>query len=83
MMEDEKIVIGKFVLLKPPPDTCQVCAVDHAKEDPHDQTSLYYQMWFYEKHGRWPTWADAIAHCSEELQKAWEEELKLRGVWEK
>lgn len=60
------------------PDVCQECAVKHDPEMPHDQTSLYYQYKFYSQHGRWPTWDDALAHCSPELQQAWKQ--SLRGV---
>lgn len=70
-----------FSLLKPAPDKCQECAVDHLPEQPHNRDSLYYQFVFFLKHGRHPTWADAIAHCTADLQRAWKEELKLRGAW--
>lgn len=68
-----------------PPDTsdgkCGECAVKHEPSDPHDAHSLAYQYMFRSKHGRWPTWADAIAHCSPETQAAWRTELEARGVW--
>ncbi len=67
-------------LLPPPGDKCQICAVDHAWDQPHNQQSLYYQMRFYSEHGRWPTWTDAMAHCTEEVKKVWREQLiKLMG----
>lgn len=62
------------------PGVCQACAVDHPPEQPHNQQSLYWQYHFYGEHGRWPTWADAMAHCSEEIQTAWRQELAARGV---
>ena len=62
------------------PDVCQECAVKHDPEMPHNQQSLYYQYKFYQKHGRWPTWEDALAHCSTEMQDAWKESLKKRGI---
>lgn len=61
-------------------DVCQECAVDHAPEMPHNQESLYYQYNFYQEHGRWPTWEDAIAHCSAEIQVAWKGALKKKGI---
>lgn len=54
------------MLLGPPPDKCQECAVDHPWDEPHNQQSMYYQMQFHAKHGRWPTWSDAMAHCTDE-----------------
>ena len=56
-------------LLPPPPDKCQQCAVGHVKEAPHNAQSLYYQYWFKKQHGRWPTWEDAMEHCSEAVKK--------------
>lgn len=74
---------GFFMLLKPADDKCQECGVAHFPEQPHNKDSMYYQIKFEMEHGRPPTWADAIAHCTKELQTAWKEELILRGVWEK
>lgn len=39
-------------LLPPPKGTCPECAVKHSAEMPHDQQSLYYQYYFYNKHGQ-------------------------------
>ena len=73
--------LKNMTLLPPAEDKCQECAVKHKPEDPHDATSLYYQYGFYKKHGRWPRWKDAIAHCAEEVKTAWTAELKKRGLW--
>jgi len=73
--EETPIEGGGAYLLPAAPDTCQWCAVDHAPEAPHNQQSLYYQMKFNAIHGRWPTWSDAMAHCTPELQAAWRERL--------
>jgi hypothetical protein len=43
-------------------------AVDHPVEHPHNKDSLYYQFRFHGVHGRWPTWEDAMAHCSEKVK---------------
>ena len=64
-----------FTLLGPPPDKCQVCAADHAHDQPHNQESLYYQMAFHAEHGRWPTWTDAMAHCCDEVKLHWRVQL--------
>lgn len=71
------------MLLPAKPGTCPICAVEHASEDPHNAQSIYYQYWFYKRYQRWPTWADAIAHCGEETRKAWESALRDREVWTK
>ena len=68
-------------MLPAPADKCAVCAVDHSPTQPHNQQSLFFQYWFYGHHGRWPTWADAIAHCSESLQKAWRAQLESLSAW--
>lgn len=59
------------VILPCAPDVCQECGVDHAHDQPHNQQSLTYQMRFHGTHGRWPTWSDAMAHCSDDVKAAW------------
>ena len=71
-----------FRLLRPGPGLCDVCAVKHPPEEPHNRDSLHYQYWFYARNGRWPVWMDAIAHCDAETRAAWEEELRRAGVWQ-
>jgi hypothetical protein len=68
-------------IMPAPPGTCPECAVDHPPELPHNQQSLRYQYTFYAQHGRWPTWADAVAHCSPEMQAAWKQALINFGAW--
>ncbi len=67
-------------LLPAAPGTCPECAVAHRPEDPHNAQSLSYQYSFYGQHGRWPTWTDAMAHCTEEMRARWIEELRKMGV---
>ncbi len=62
------------------PDVCQECAVKHGPSMPHNRQSLYYQYHFYAQHGRWPTWADAMAHCTEDVKAIWTDELKRHGL---
>lgn len=68
-----------------PPDTrdgkCPQCAVKHDLGQPHNAQSLAYQYDFRARKGRWPTWADAVAHCSPEVKAAWKAELTTRGAW--
>ena len=63
-----------------PPGTCPECAVAHDPEMPHDQQSLTYQYKFFDKHGRWATWEDAMEHCADEIKEAWAEALKEHGI---
>ncbi len=60
--------------------TCPECAVKHDSEQPHNRDSLVYQYKFYDKHGRWPTWEDAMAHCPDTIKEMWKRELTARGV---
>jgi len=71
-MKVRHIDIAKEGKLMPcAPDACQECAKKHAPEMPHNQQSLYYQYKFYQQHGRFPTWDDAVAHCAVEVKVAW------------
>jgi hypothetical protein len=63
-----------------PPGTCPECAVTHEPEQPHDCHSLAYQYKYYDRHGRFPTWADAMAHCPPEVKAFWSEALREKGV---
>lgn len=71
---------GMVMIGKVPEGTCPECAVKHDPSQPHNRDSLVYQYKFYDKHGRWPTWRDAMAHCSEEVKQLWTEALEERGV---
>ena len=68
-------------LMPPRPGLCAVCAGNHQPEEPHNAQSLYWGVAFKADTGRAPTWADAIAHCSEPVQAAWKAELKKRKAW--
>lgn len=46
------------------PGACEQCGVSHASGAPHAKQTLHYQYWFFGKHGRWPSWEDAMAHCT-------------------
>lgn len=67
--------VTPFGILPPLPGLCQICGRAHEAEEPHDNQQLYYQYAFYGANGRWPTWADAIAHCTPALQALWRERL--------
>lgn len=69
-----------FKLLPAKPGTCEQYATAHDPAFPHNQQSITYQYWFYGEHGRWPTWADAMAHCEPRLRDDWAAALKKRGI---
>jgi hypothetical protein len=71
-----------MMLLPPKPGTCPACATAHEPRLPHNAESLYYQYRFYGIRGRWPTWADAAAHCTEKMRDDWRKKLEeLGGKW--
>jgi len=80
-MEVKTFGIQNMMLGSPADHLCQVCAGNHKADDPHDCNSLFYQYAFYKEYSRWPTWKDAVAHCSEGTQKLWENELRGLGLW--
>ena len=63
------------------PGTCQVCAAKHDASEPHNAQSLPYQMWFKSTYGRDVTWADAMAHCSDDIQEQWIKLLNEKKAW--
>lgn len=70
------------MLLMPPREgTCPVCATEHDPAEPHNADSLYYQYRFYGLRGRWPTWADAVAHCTPEMRDGWRWQLRAIAAW--
>lgn len=71
---------GIVMLNRTPPGTCPMCAVEHDPEMPHNRDSLAYQYKFYDQHGRFPSWADAMAHCDQAMKEAWTAALEARGI---
>lgn len=71
---------GMMMLGKTPDGTCPECAVAHDPRMPHNQQSLTYQYHFYDKNGRWPTWEDAMAHCTKTVQDFWKVALREKGI---
>lgn len=78
---DTKRDIVQFGLMPPHPGTCAVCGVKHEPSQPHNAQSMYYQYAFYGEHGRWPTWADAIAHCDGITRDMWKDILTEKNAW--
>lgn len=71
---------GMMIMGRVPEGACPMCAVKHDPSFPHNLQSLAYQYKFYDQEGRWPTWEDAMAHCTPEMQQEWKEALRERGV---
>ncbi len=76
-MSKELPYLGPWSLLPTAPGTCPECAVKHEPKQPHNAESLHYQYYFYGQHGRWPTWDDALAHCSEQVKAWWKPRLEM------
>jgi hypothetical protein len=66
---------GSFKMLPGPDGSCEWCHVKHDPSQPHNKQSLAYQMKFNQIHGRYPTWTDAMAHCSEDIKVKWKKHL--------
>lgn len=69
-----------FTMLHTKPGTCPECGVAHDPNQPHNRDSLTYMYRFFDKHGRFPSWADAMAHCSADVKAFWRAQLTARGV---
>lgn len=81
-MENKMLDIGggMQLLTNVPEGTCPECALKHDPKQPHNQQSLFYQYKFYGQHKRWPTWKDAMEHCSDEVKEFWIRELSEQGI---
>lgn len=69
-----------MTLLPPHPDACQVCAVRHAPEEPHNPQSLYWATKCQMEGKPQPTWEEALAHCAPEVRERWVAALAEHGV---
>jgi hypothetical protein len=72
--------MANFTLMPAKEGTCPECATVHPADYPHNQQSIYWQYHFYGRNGRFPTWADAMAHCTDEMKAFWKKALADRGV---
>jgi len=79
-MDFKEFGFDKVMILPPMKGTCPECAAKHEPDWPHNRDSLYYQIRFYQKNGRMPTWGDAMAHCSEDMKRVCREVLTKHGV---
>lgn len=74
------IDLNDYSVDPPKPGACPICATVHDPAMPHNRNSLYYQMQFRRKYGRYPTWEDAMWHCDEQTKRIWRAKLSMRGV---
>lgn len=68
-MKEKKIPFD-FINLPQKKGTCSECGTKHYKYAPHEMESIYYHVTFFRQNGRYPTWDDATAHCSDAMKKA-------------
>jgi hypothetical protein len=73
--------LAPWMLLPAEQGKCPECGVAHSPDMPHDNRSLFYQYHFYKQNGRWPTWDDAMAHCSDEVKAATKEVISKNRLW--
>lgn len=72
--------MDEIKITPPSAKACRICATVHDPQDPHDRDSLYYQNWFRKRFKRFPTWNDAMAHCSEITKACFKAKLIRRGI---
>lgn len=77
MIKAEK---SEWMMLPPQPYMCQECAYKHDPEAPHNAETLYYKVQFHNNYSRWPTWLDAMEHCTDDVKRQWIEALTELGV---
>lgn len=70
----------RIVILPPTPESCRYCGDTHDPRSPHNRDSLLYQHKFRKANGRYPTWEDAMKHCSVLTQARFAEILRERGI---
>jgi len=70
---------GVMMLLPCKKGVCPECATEHEAWEPHN-LCLYYRYHFYGEYKRFPTWKDAMAHCSDEVKEKMKEVLKEHGI---
>lgn len=69
-----------MTLMPAKPGLCPKCDRKHEDGWPHDRDSLLFQYTFYDEHGYFPSWADALEGCSEGVKAYWTEQLTACGI---
>lgn len=72
--------VEEIKLIPPVPGSCLACAGKHDPKEPHDKNSLYYQNGFYRKYKRFPSWDDAMSHCTDQCKQRFRKQLQMRGI---
>lgn len=78
--QEVKVIPFSAWQILPPASGCSECGRDHADWMPHDRQQMVYQYAFYAKENRWPTWHDAMAHCTDDVKRDWIKALAKHGV---
>ena len=71
---------GQVAIFPPREGACWICGDIHSSRDPHNAGSLLYQHRFRKRNGRYPTWADAMSHCSRKVKERWVRRLLEKGI---
>jgi len=79
-MSETRVEYKTLTPLPPAPGKCPECSMAHEPGEPHNRWNLYSPVTFPQQHGRGPDWADAMAHCTPEVQQRWIEALTVVGV---
>ena len=72
--------MDEIKITAPVPGACPICATKHDAHDPHDRDSLYYQNQFFKANKRFPSWWDAMSHCTDMTKTVWVDKLKKHGI---
>lgn len=76
----EDLTRSRLNFIKARPGACPECNADHHVSQAHRWGSDFYMNGFFDKHGVYPTWGDALAHCREDVRMNWEQVLLAQGV---
>lgn len=71
---------AKLNFLQVPEGACPECGAIHHPSQPHKWGEEFYMHDFFEKHGVYPSWGDALAHCREDVRNNWRGILLEAGV---
>lgn len=74
------LVFGYFKDMVRPEENCPECWMVHAPDAPHYPFHAFFEI-FTKKHGRFPHWSDAVAHCPPEVREKIKAFLDARGQW--
>lgn len=61
------------------PGACKICGMDHPGHLPHDPRTEKFNQYIQKKYERNPVWKDVVAHCDQDFQDTFDENLKKAG----